>query len=197
MSTGRRLVARAAVATLVAGLVGVARQRREAGRVRRGLLAPASAVADVAPARDPGRLGARLAAWDPQRPTTPVGRVAAAVWASPLTAVGLVLAALAGRPPRWEPAHGCLVVEAMRGPSAAALRAVGADANTIGHVVLSRYERTPETLLAHEAVHVRQTERLGPLLFPAYVWLAAWYGYRDHPLERAARTGARHALGAG
>lgn len=196
MTPGRRLVTGVGVATLAAGLVGVARQRSEAGRVRHGLLSPASAIADVAPAREPGPLGSRLAAWAPQRPATVAGRVAAALWASPLTAVGLALAALAGRPPRWDPEHGCLVVEGMRGPSAAALRAVGADANTIGQVVLSRYERTPPTLLAHEAVHVRQTERLGPLLFPAYVWLAARYGYRDHPLERSARTGARRALGA-
>jgi hypothetical protein len=40
---------------------------------------------------------------------------------------------------------------------------------------------------------MRQAERLGPLLVPTYLWLNAWYGNRDHPLERAARTGARRA----
>lgn len=195
MSTrARRVGTAAAVATLGAGLVGVVRQRTEADRVRRGELQPASAAVDLPPARDPGTLEARVAAWAPQRPATAAGRVAAAVWAGPLTALGLVLAALAGRRPRWDATHGCLVVDGIRGPSAVALRAVRADANTIGQVVLSRHERTPDSLLAHEAMHVRQTERLGPLLFPAYVWLAARYGYRDHPLERSARAAARRAV---
>lgn len=195
MISVRRLAAAVTVATLAAGLVGVARQRGEAERVRRGELRPASAAADIPPAREPGRLGARVAAWAPQRPRTPLGRVLAAAWAAPLTAVGLALAVLAGRRPRWDPTHGCLVVDGMRGPSALALRAVGADANTIGQIVLSRHPRPPEVLLAHEAVHVRQSERLGPLLFPAYVWLGARYGYRDHPLERSARAGARRVAG--
>lgn len=195
MSTLRRLVLAAGVGTLAAGLVGVARQRSEAGRVRGGVLRPASAAADLPPARPAGALGERLAAWDPPRPRTRAGRVAAAVWAAPLTAVGLLLAVAALRRPRWDAAHACLVVDGMRGPSALALRAVGADANTIGQVVLSRHVRTSRTLLAHEAMHVRQSERLGPLLLPAYVWLAARYGYRDHPLERSARAGARRVLG--
>jgi hypothetical protein len=192
--TTRRLGTAVAVATLAAGLIGVVRQRVEADRARRGELRPASAAADLAPARAPGALGARIAAWQPQRPTTTAGRIAAAVWASPLTVLGLALAALAGRRPRWDTTHACLVVDGIRGPSAVALRAVRADANTIGQVVLSRHDRTPDILLAHEAMHVRQTERLGPLLFPAYVWLGARYGYRDHPLERAARAGARRMV---
>ncbi|WP_052667686.1 eCIS core domain-containing protein [Nitriliruptor alkaliphilus] len=195
MSAGRRLGAAGTVATLAAGLVGLARQRSEAQRVRRGELPPASAASDPRAALPQGRLGERISAWAPARPTTPGGRAAATLWASPLTAVGLLLAALAGRRPRWDTTHGCFVVDGMRGPSAHALRAVGASANTIGQVVLSRYEQTPEVLLAHEVVHVRQTERLGPLMFPAYVWLGARYGYRDHPLERSARAGARRAVG--
>jgi hypothetical protein len=177
--------------TLAAGLVGVARQRAEVAAVREGRLAPASAASDVTPAREPGPLGRRVAAWIPPRPATPLGRLTVVLWSSPLSLVGVLLAVLAGRRPRWDTRHGCLVVDDIRGPSAAALRLVGADANTIGHVILSRHRRSPDQLLAHEAVHVRQGERLGPLLFPAYVWLAARYGYRDHPLERAARAGAR------
>jgi hypothetical protein len=195
VNVSRRVAAALTVATLTAGFVGLARQRSEAQRVRRGELPPASAASDPVAALPQGRLGERIASWDPPRPATPQGRVAAAVWASPLTAVGLLLALLAGRRPRWDAVHGCFVVDGMRGPSAQALRAVGASANTIGQVVLSRFERTPEVLLAHEAVHVRQTERLGPLMFPAYVWLGARYGYRDHPLERSARAGARRTAG--
>jgi hypothetical protein len=57
--------------------------------------------------------------------------------------------------------------------------------------VLCRTSQPSAALLDHEALHVRQAERLGPLLFPVYVWLNAVYGYRDHPLERGARLGAR------
>jgi hypothetical protein len=118
----------------------------------------------------------------------------AAVWAAPLTSIGFLMALAAGRRPRWSDEHRCWVVEGVRGPSGVALRTVGADANAIGQVVLSRSTISSRALLAHEAVHVRQAERLGPLLFPAYLWLAARYGYRDHPLERAARLGARRAV---
>ncbi len=178
-------------ATIVAGLVGVLRQRAEAQAVRRGDLAPASAAAEVTPRREPGTLGRRLGSWVPPAPRTPAGRLAAALWAGPLTLIGTALALLAGRRPRWDPALRCFVVRGMRGPSAMALRSVGADANTVGQVVLSRREHPAASLLAHEAVHVRQAERLGLLLVPLYAWLGAGYGYRDHPLERAARLGAR------
>ena len=108
-----------------------------------------------------------------------------------MTLIGFVLALLAGRRPRWDAELDCFVARGVGGVSAAALRSVGADANTIGQVVLSRRDEPPASLLAHETVHVRQTERLGPTMIVAYAWLAARYGYRDHPFERAARLGAR------
>lgn len=191
----RRLLRVAAFATLVAGLVGVARQRIEATKVARGELPRASAAADVAPAVAYGPLAVRLAEWVPAPPATPTARALAMAWASPLTIVGFGFAALSGRRPAWSPEHGCFVAEGIRGPSASALQLVGASANTVGHVVLSRQEPISPTLLAHEAVHVRQGERFGLLLFPLYVWLGARYGYRDHPLERAARRGARDRQG--
>lgn len=193
LSLGRQVALAAGALTAVAGLVGVARQRLEADRVRRGELPRATAAAELAPTGHVGPVGQAFAAWLPTRPTTTLGRVTVACWAGPMTVVGLLLGALGGRVPRWDDEHGCLVVDGIGGPSAFALRFVGADANTIGQVVLSRHRRTPAVLLAHEAVHVRQTERLGPFLLPTYVWLAARYGYRDHPLERAARAGARRA----
>jgi hypothetical protein len=192
-SPAERLAVVAFVATAVAGLVGVVRQRREVRAVRRGELVPASAAADVEPRHPPGRLGDRLAAWVPPRPTTPVGRVAAAVWAAPLTVVGLGVALASGRVPSWDATRGCLIARGVGGPSSRALKLVGADANTIGQVVLARQPEPPASLLDHEAVHVRQCERLGPLMIACYPWLAARYGYRDHPLERAARSGARRA----
>ena len=186
-----RLLQGLLTATLVVGAVGVVRQRTEAVAVRRGTLTPASATADIPPRRPEGALGAQLGSWVPTAPTTSAGRIAAAVWAGPLTLVGSLLALLGGGRPRWDDELGCFVARGVGGVSAAALRSVGADANTIGQVVLSRQDEPPASLLAHESVHVRQTERLGPTMIVAYAWLAAAYGYRDHPFERAARLGAR------
>jgi hypothetical protein len=181
-------------ATIAAGIVGVARQRAEAQRVRRGELPPAARIVDDLPQHPYGAWSRRLATWVPDRPRTPIGRTLGVVWAAPLTLVGAGLALASGRVPRWDPALGCLVARDVGGPSRVALRSVGAQANAIGHVVLAQGTAPPPALLAHEAVHVRQAERLGPLLVPAYLWLGARHGYRDHPLERAARLGARRAV---
>jgi hypothetical protein len=189
-----RLLTVAGIATLGAGVVGVVRQRAEAQAIRRNTRERATAASDVAPIARYGPLASRLAVWVPPAPATTTGQVVSALWAAPLTAIGLVLAVLSGSPPRWDPALRCFVTRGVHGPSALALRTVGADANAIGQVVLSRRRDPPPVLLAHEAVHVRQAERLGPLLFVLYVWLGARYGYRDHPLERAARLGARQSL---
>lgn len=180
--------------TLLAGVVGVVRHRREAVRVRRGQLPAATAAAVLAPARRAGPLGERLAGWIPAPPRGRAARLVAGLWAAPLTAPGMAIAVLSGAVPRWSPAHRCWIAVGIRGPSGLALRSVGADANAIGQVVLSRRADPPASLLVHEVVHVRQAERLGPLLLPSYLWLAARYGYRDHPLERAARSGAARQL---
>lgn len=194
MITLRGTLTAASAATLAAGATGVLRQRAESGRVRRGALPPASAASDLPPARPPGAIGGHVATWQPARPRTWTGRVAAAIWAAPLTVPGLVLAGLGGRVPRWDATHGCFVATGIGGPSRIALDAVGADANTVGQVVIARRTELSPALLAHEVAHVRQGERLGATLLPAYLWLAARYGYRDHPLERAARASAAEAL---
>lgn len=187
----RRLAAIAGYATLAAGLIGVARQRAEAQAIRRGELTPASAASHVPPRARYGPVAQRLATYVPEPPMTPFGRLLAGLWSGPLTLIGLALALAAGRRPRWNDAHRCYVTIAERGPSAVALRVVGAQANTIGQIVVCVRPDPSEVLLAHEAVHVRQMERFGPFTFPLYLWLGARYGYRDHPLERAARLGAQ------
>lgn len=188
-----QLVRLGTTATLAAGLVAVARQRAEAKAIERGEMTRAATVIDDEPRTVYGPMARRLSTWVPAQPRTQLGWLTGMLWAAPLTLVGLALAALSGTPPQWDPARGCLVTRGVRGPSRSALKAVGAQANAIGHVVLSWREVPSPTLLEHEAVHVRQAERLGPLLFLFYVWLGARYGYRDHPLERAARLGARRA----
>ena len=178
-------------ATLAAGAVGVLRQRSEARRVRQGELVPDGPDGARAPTRPHRPLAALAAAWVPSAPRTLTGQLAATAWAAPLTAVGLGVALLSGARPRWDTARRCLVATGVGGPSGAALRVVGAGANTVGQVVLCREGRPSAALLDHEAVHVRQAERLGPLLVPAYLWWNALHGYRDNPLEHAARRGAR------
>ncbi len=182
-------------ATLVAGAVGVVRQRAEAQRVRRGEIAPDGPEGDRPPTVPHGAVAASIAGWVPAPPRTLMGQLAATVWSAPLTLVGLAAATLSGARPRWDPSRRCLVATGVGGPSGVALRIVGAGANTIGQVVICTGAAPSEALLDHEAVHVRQGERLGPLLVPAYLWLNALHGYRDNPLEHAARRGARRAGG--
>ena len=63
---------------------------------------------------------------------------------------------------------------------------------TLGHVVLC-IDEADDALLRHELVHVRQYERLGALLIPAYALASvrAWWrgldAYRDNRFEREAR----------
>jgi len=177
--------------TLLAGAVGVVRQRAQARRIASGELAPDGPDGDREPERPPAALIAALAAWQPAPPRTLGGQLLATAWSAPLTLVGLTAAGLSGAQLRWDGDRRCLIARGVRGPSRWALRTVGAGANALGQVVLCLGDEPSDTLLDHEAVHVRQAERLGPLLVPAYLWLNAWYGYRDHPLERAARHGAR------
>lgn len=149
--------------------------------------------ARLAPPRwEPGWLSA-LGRWEPAAPSTVPGRVAAFVWAAPLSAVGLVVAAAAGAAPRRH--GGLLVCSRARGPAGAVMRRRGLSAVALGQVVVAPGELSP-ALLAHERVHVGQAERLGGFLLPLAAALAAVYGPARHPLERAARRAERRALGA-
>lgn len=196
----RGLARAAAWATLAAGTLGAVRQATEA-RDRRSGRRPPLGPAEVSDAGGPAStlpagtsIADRLAAWIPARPRTALGRAAATAWAAPLSAVGLSVALVSGARPAWDHERGCLVATGVGGVSGTALRTVGAAANTIGAVVLVRGDAPGPALLDHESVHVRQAERLGPLLPFAYAWAGARYGYAENPLERAARVGA-HRLG--
>ncbi|MBW3562627.1 MAG: hypothetical protein KY437_09030 [Actinobacteria bacterium] len=130
----------------------------------------------------------RLSGWRPSRLARRFGRILVAVWAAPATVLGFGVAAIADGRRRWDDRFGVWVVEDARGPVAEVQRASGWIANTIGYVVVANVSSLSERTLVHEAVHVRQHERLGPLLAPLYLWYWARRGYRDHPLERAARS---------
>jgi hypothetical protein len=119
-------------------------------------------------------------------------RVVGYVWAFPVTAVGLLLAAtaaLSGGTVRWRSG----VVEVSGGWPGRLLRGgrfhSGGAAMTLGHVILARDANCLERSRPHELFHVRQYERWGPLLLPAYWLVAGWlwvrgrHPYLDHPME--------------
>jgi hypothetical protein len=122
-------------------------------------------------------------------------RALAVVWASPYTLFGLLmgLAGLAtgGRArvrDRVIGFYGGVVKWFVRhlpsGPSTMAI--------TFGHTVLAQTEAALEISHDHEMVHVRQYERWGPFMGPAYLlcslvlWLARRRPYHDNPFERQA-----------
>jgi hypothetical protein len=185
-----------AVSTATVALVasGALRRLLEVRETRRGDLAPLGPTTRTVAGRQ-GPLAAAVDDWHPAPPRTRLGRFAAAAWAAPMTTTGALLAAAGGGRPTWDPRRGCWVATGVRGPSGVLLRALGLTANAIGQVVVVRTARPSAALLDHEVVHVRQFERLGPLLPALYAWFSARYGYRENPLERGARAGAAHRAG--
>lgn len=177
----------------VAAVVGLVRHRRFQARVRAGILPPVGAATLTPPPSCEGRLSRALAEWVPAPPQGRVSQLAAALWASPGTLVGAALGASTGGAWRRDEHHRFWLVEGGEHGVAHVQRWLGFEATALGQVVLSRSRPISPILAAHEAVHVRQAERLGVLLAPLYLWLWARRGYRDHPLERAARRGAAQA----
>ncbi|MGE5227684.1 MAG: hypothetical protein ACM3OO_12490 [Planctomycetaceae bacterium] len=109
------------------------------------------------------------------------------VWTLPNTLLGLACGLLTFQRPRL--AHGLLLFDREpRGLTAAMLRA-HRTAMTMGFVVVAAAP-VEGRLLAHERHHVRQYCAWGPLFIPAYLLLAIVFGYRRHPMERAADRAA-------
>lgn len=118
------------------------------------------------------------------------------LWAGPTTLVGLLLAFALLRRGRVAvidgvvEAHGPLLERALAWCTPVAR---GADAITLGHVVLGRDARALEMTRAHERVHVRQYEAWGPLFIPAYLFAGACallkggHPYFDNKFEQEAR----------
>jgi hypothetical protein len=63
---------------------------------------------------------------------------------------------------------------------------------TLGHTILGQTDASLDISRDHEMVHVRQFERWGPLMGPAYLactlvlWMIGRRPYRDNPFEREA-----------
>jgi hypothetical protein len=126
-------------------------------------------------------------------------RVLAYLWACPATAPGLLLAGaavLTGG--RLRVVDG--VVEAEGGVVAWLLRRKVCAAMTLGHVILARDRGCLERSRPHERIHVRQFERWGVFLIPAYLlcgWMLRWRGrdpYLDNPFEREASGETRNPV---
>lgn len=122
-------------------------------------------------------------------------RLLAILWASPYTLLGIFLGGIGvctgGRARVRGP-----VVEFYGGGVKWFLQRFfwgeGAMALTLGHTVLGQTAAALDIARAHELVHVRQYERWGPLMGPAYLgcslvlWLMRRRPYRDNPFERQA-----------
>jgi hypothetical protein len=122
-------------------------------------------------------------------------RVLGVVWASPYTLLGLLLGAIGlatgGR------ARVCARAVEFHGGAVAWLlgHMPGGQfpvAMTLGHVILGRSAAALDLSREHEHVHIRQFERWGPLMGPAYLgcsavlWLRGRRPYLDNPFEKEA-----------
>lgn len=109
---------------------------------------------------------------------TPLAALARYLWAAPATALGLAAALASLSRPRIQ--GPILLCRSHRGFARWFLARRGYCAITLGHMVLLTPAASPE-ILAHEMVHVRQTERWGPAFLPAYLvaMLAARLKGRD------------------
>jgi uncharacterized membrane protein len=115
------------------------------------------------------------------------------LWAFPATILGLAFV-----PQAWLSHGKARVVEGVlevQGPLVALFLRncpVSASAMTLGHVILGCDQQCLDRTRRHEHVHVRQYERWGPLMIPAYLTCSAVLfmrgldPYLDNPFERQA-----------
>jgi hypothetical protein len=121
--------------------------------------------------------------------------IAGIVWASPYTVVGLLIGSIGllfggrvrimGRAIEfYDGGTKWFIHRLPNGQFTLAL--------TLGHVILGQTDASLDVSRKHEAVHIAQYERWGPLMLPAYflsscfVYLAGKRFYRDNPFEREA-----------
>lgn len=118
------------------------------------------------------------------------------LWASPNTLLGFIaLGAAIATGGTARPHSGILEVHGGVLPwllrHCAALPG-GAQAVTLGHIVLARDNQSLSQTRSHERIHVHQYERWGPFFLPAYLLasflliLARRDAYRENPFEQEA-----------
>ena len=117
------------------------------------------------------------------------------IWASPYTLIGLFLGGIGvctgghvqirGRVVEFY--GGAVKWQVLRLPHGQFTLAF-----TLGHTVLGQSDASLDISRDHDLVHVRQFERWGPFMGPAYLlsslvlWIAGRRPYRDNPFEREA-----------
>ena len=117
------------------------------------------------------------------------------LWAAPCSVLGLVLCFVAlpfGARMRWNDGalECCLACDSTAAQRLARCQPFAAI--TLGHVVFAVREQDLRHWHAHERVHVRQFEMLGPLMLLAYpaasawAWLRGQDAYRGNLFERQA-----------
>jgi hypothetical protein len=105
----------------------------------------------------------------------------------PNTILGLLLGGLTFQVPR---AHGgAIVFDRVPRGLTRLLRSMHRTAMTVGFVIVAAAP-VEGRLLVHERHHIRQYMVWGPFFIPVYLLLAIPFGYRRHPMERAARRAA-------
>jgi hypothetical protein len=120
------------------------------------------------------------------RPRRGASRVAALLWASPISLLGALLAPFFARRSLRD---GVLLCEGATWPRRLGYRY---RATTLGHVVLC-IDEMDAGIWSHELVHVRQTERWGALMPFAYGFASLYalarggHLYRDNAFEVEAR----------
>ncbi|MGN6134872.1 MAG: hypothetical protein ACTHOU_10245 [Aureliella sp.] len=117
------------------------------------------------------------------------------LWASPYSIIGLTIGVLGivtggkgrqrlGAIEFYGGATAWLVRRLPTGPTTLGM--------TLGHVIIGQTAEGLDFCALHERVHVRQFERWGLLMGPAYLLSSAWQwwcgrdAYRDNPFERQA-----------
>lgn len=116
------------------------------------------------------------------------------LWASPASAIGLLLATVTGSLRGAALVAGVIEIHGpgLRWFLTHATFVRGVSAITFGHVVLACDARELEGTRAHERVHVRQYEQWGLFFIPAYVLASVWaaangrHAYYDNYFEREA-----------
>jgi len=109
------------------------------------------------------------------------------VWTLPNTVLGLLLGLLTFQRPRVR--VGAVTFDRTPRGLTWLMARMNRSAMTVGFVILSAVP-VEGNLLLHERHHIRQYMAWGPLFIPVYLVLAVPFGYRRHPLERAARRAA-------
>jgi hypothetical protein len=126
------------------------------------------------------------------------------VWVAPVTVFALPLLPLALWRGQWRWVDGVLEISSpalswfLQGPWFRLMSGgTGFAAATIGHVIVARNQACLDGCRTHEHVHVRQSERWGPLFPLAYIaagCMAAWRArsftayYWDNRFEQEARA---------